>query len=238
MEACRLCLKSEPLVRSHILPELLYRPLYDSDGRAVALDGQTGRSRTLQKGLRENLLCSKCEALLQKSEDYFSKRWYRFDPLPDPVEGRVIERRNFDFDKYRRFFLSVLWRASVAERKEFSSVSLGRYAETIRQYLLGTVASPSPEPSIHGIVLRRPTTHELCGWIILQPVRTKINGRTVYRSVFGGCTWFFGVSNRPSPLPQSLQLQEPGKIILPVEDYTSDSALTKAWNKWRRSSTA
>jgi len=32
---CRLCQKEKPLVQSHVIPEFLYRPLYDEKHRAV-----------------------------------------------------------------------------------------------------------------------------------------------------------------------------------------------------------
>jgi len=88
---CRLCTRQRELCNSHIIPEFMWRPLYDKKSRAVALDGGSGTKRTLQKGLREHMLCRDCEKILQKDERWFSLYWFQKCPLPDPAEGLYVE---------------------------------------------------------------------------------------------------------------------------------------------------
>ena len=232
---CRLCKQRRELRRSHIIPEFMFRPLYDERSRALELDGASGRRRTLQKGLYEHLLCDSCEGILQREERYFSVLWFQRDPLPDPVQDLYVERRAFDFERFFRFHLSVLWRASVAQSSQFAAVSLGPFEERFRRFLCGEVEDLDVEPSIFGFVLRRPKTHELWQRIVLAPVRSRPSGRVTYTFVFGGCAWKYCVSSSGSAFPTSLQLKRPGSIILPVIDYTKEGSIARAWEKWRTS---
>jgi hypothetical protein len=66
--SCKLCMSAGPLRRSHIVPEFLYKPLYDQKHSFSGI-ADSGRLSTLQIGLRERMLCQDCEARLQKWED-------------------------------------------------------------------------------------------------------------------------------------------------------------------------
>ena len=230
---CKLCLEIRPLRESHVIPELAYKPLYDDKHRFLDLDGATGTYSIPQKGFREPLLCQECEAIFQRSEDYFARYWYQRDPLPNPVHDVYVERTGFDFEPFYRFHLSILWRASVAQSARFSAVTLGPFEEPFRQFLLGLAASLQVEFSVYGMVLRHPRTHELSP-IMSAPTRSRFNGVTTYTFVFGSCSWYYCVSKQPPPFAESLRLKRPGKIIMPVIDYTAEGSITRAWGKWRK----
>jgi hypothetical protein len=190
----------------------------------------------VQQGRYERLLCGECEKILQRDEQYFSVLWYKRDPLPDPVEAAYLERAGFEFEPFFRFHVSVLWRASVARDAMFSAVSLGPFEETLRQFLFREVVAPEYEPAIYGMILRRPRTHELWNRMVVGPVRSKVDRITTYRFVFGGCSWVYAVSKQGSPLPESLRLTRPGRLVMPVIDYTEEGSIAQAWKAWRRSS--
>lgn len=230
---CKLCTNRMELCHSHIIPEFMWRPIYDDNSRALTLDGGTGKKRPLQKGLREYMLCRNCEDILQKDETWFSNYWFQNQPLPNPAEGQYVDLNGFDFEPFFRFHLSILWRAAVATRVEFSAISLGPYKEKIRQFLLGESPGFRKEPSIFGLVLRRPQSHELCQWIVMAPVQSRISGVRTFIFVFGGCAWKYGVSCHAVPFPESLQLKRPGRIVLPIIDYTEEGSISRAWKKWK-----
>lgn len=232
---CKLCTKQRELCSSHIIPEFMWKPLYDQESRAVALDGASGRKRTLQKGLREYLLCRECEGVFQEYERWFAGYWFQKQPLPDPVEGLYFELKGFDFEPFFRFHLSILWRAAVSTREEFSAISLGPYEEKLRKLLSGEAPEFRKEPSIFGILLRRPDTHELWQQMVLAPVRSRPSGILTFTFVFGGCAWKYIVSGHAAPFADSLQLQRPGQMILPIMDYTKEGSISRAWKKWQES---
>lgn len=76
---CKLCLEDHDLRRSHIIPEFLFRPLYDEKHRALTFRPDVTGKRVIQKGIRERLLCAKCESHLGKLESYFATFWYNPD---------------------------------------------------------------------------------------------------------------------------------------------------------------
>jgi len=234
MGQCKLCLKVKPLQNSHIIPELVFKPLYDDKHRFLGLHGDTGKYSIEQKGFRERLLCEECEKIFQPYEHYFSILWYKSYPLPNPVNDWCVERKGFDFEPFYRFHLSILWRASVAQRSEFSAVALGPFEEPLRQFLLGAAASLQFEPTVHGMILRFPQTHEI--WNGLRPpLRFSHNGVTGYTFVFGGCSWIYYVSKQKGPF-EPLRLRRLGTIIMPVIDYTEEGGITQALKAWQKTS--
>lgn len=232
-EDCRLCIRRRDLCNSHIIPEFMWRPTYDKKGRVQALNGGTGKKRTLQKGLREYMLCRDCEAILQKDETWFANYWFQKRPLPNPAEGPYVKLTGFDFEPFFRFHISILWRAAVATMDEFSAISLGLYKEKLRKFLLGEPPKFRKEPSIFGRVLRSPQSHKLCQWMVMAPVWSRISGVKTFTFVFGGCAWLYCVSGHAVPFPESLQLKRPGEIVLPIIDYTDEGSITRAWEKWQ-----
>lgn len=236
MGQCRLCLQVKTLKKSHVIPELVYRPVYDADSRCWHLDGATGKRHRVQQGRYERLLCEHCERVFQRSEHYFAVLWHKSDPLPNPVDVKYLQRSGFDFEPFFRFHLSILWRASVAQDPWFSAVALGPFEEPLRQFLLGTVKTLPHEPAVYGMILRRPRTHELWSRMVVAPVRSRIDGVTTYTFVFGGCSWYYCVSKQGGPFPESLRLRRPGAMIMPVIDYTEEGSITRIWKAWQRSS--
>ncbi len=62
MIRCRLCERERRLLRSHVVPEFFYRPVYGKNHRLYTrVDGRLARLPPLQRGLRERLLCAECE---------------------------------------------------------------------------------------------------------------------------------------------------------------------------------
>src|SRR5688572_9488357 len=73
---CKLCQRDADLRQSHIIPEFCYAQTYDQvgSGRARMLSSDTSRTKLLQKGLRDRLLCDVCEGHLN---DEYEKPFHR-----------------------------------------------------------------------------------------------------------------------------------------------------------------
>src|SRR5260370_7745169 len=65
-----LCGVSAGVRSSTILPEFLYRPLYDEKHRFFVLTAGDDGQRYMQRGLTEKLLCDRCEQQLGRYEKY------------------------------------------------------------------------------------------------------------------------------------------------------------------------
>jgi hypothetical protein len=134
---CRLCEEPAELRNSHIFSEFLYRPIYDEKHRAVALSPIPGsREDVLQKGLREYLLCGKCELRLSKLEKYAAEVLRGLPDLDSLSPGSVVNVQGIRYDEFKVFQMSLLWRASVAQQASFQHVSLGPHEPKLRSMVL------------------------------------------------------------------------------------------------------
>jgi hypothetical protein len=153
---CKLCGEEKPLQDSHVLSELVYAPVYKGEGTdhwTVGLwrdQGGVLKKRKVQLGLREPLLCWDCEQLLNNRYERPSTALWRHlasgEPLPAGIttqvrqgasEDRGIRFGGVDYTSWKLFLLSLLWRASVAEKQEWSGVDLGpKHEAALRRMLL------------------------------------------------------------------------------------------------------
>jgi hypothetical protein len=93
----------------------------------------------------------------------------------------------FEFDSFKTFLLSILWRASVSTHERFSEVMLTSHdREQLRAALLGgsTAALKEWSIEIRKIVDRRGTLE--LEPLILAPMNRSEPGQLAYRFVFGG----------------------------------------------------
>lgn len=194
---CRLCGKSALLRNSHILPEFLYARAYDDIHRALELGREERVERFIQQGYREELLCDACEGQFNRYETYFKRTWFDAQPLPTKLEPgiRVHTIDRLDYKLFRLFHLSLLWRASVSEHEMFEHVVLGLHEERVRRLLLAE--DPGAPELYHWMATVIMSDGGVWDHVITQPVARKIDGRTVYVFVFGGCVWFYVVSGAP-----------------------------------------
>jgi hypothetical protein len=152
---CKLCGEHSELQNSHIIPEFFYDLIYDEKPRRfrVIPTDSSPKIEFEQQGLREHLLCRKCEGKFGQLEDYVKRAF---------VDGKIADRRraqaiqmqdcivlqNLDYRKFKLFLLSLLWRMSIATQDFFANVSLGRkHEEKIRAALLsGDPLQPEDYP--------------------------------------------------------------------------------------------
>ena len=130
---CRLCTSSQDLCRSHILPEFLYRLLYDDKHRFSILEKGIIGSRYGQRGLSEKLLCRACEQRFSAHEKYAADVMRGRLGHRAQVIGNEILIHDVDYAPFKLFQLSILWRASVSTLDFFRLVSLGPREELLRK---------------------------------------------------------------------------------------------------------
>ena len=66
---CRLCSGDHPLQRSHVIPEFMYKPIYNPLHQ-IYMFQEGRRVKILQSGVRERLLCRGCEQRFSRYETY------------------------------------------------------------------------------------------------------------------------------------------------------------------------
>ena len=215
---CALCLEDSELRRSHIIPEFLYESLYDDKHRLQVLSLLPDRGNWReQKGLREPLLCDRCEQQLSVAEGYARKLLLGGAPVTYRSEGSVVFLSGLDYHQLRLFQLSVLWRAGVSTLPFFTDVQLGPHAEKLRR--LVHAGDPGPSDRYCCVMFGLKYEKQAFAGVVMQPGRVRLHGQIAYRFVFGGFLWAFFASGQGLPaalLPCTLQ--PPGNAVFVVLD--------------------
>lgn len=213
--ACRLCLKDKKLVNSHILSEFLYKGMYDKDHRFFSLSSDPNvKDRIFQKGLRELLLCEKCDnEILSGYERYAESVLYGGQIVLSVQDGNNLRFKGLDYTKLRLFYLSILWRMSVSSNSTYSAVSLGPHEEILRRMLLD--GRPG-EPDEYGLICVAPLfDNQYIGSWMLPPDSVKQYVRRIYRCLIGGLLYNFFVGKAKLPTQLSDQfLQKDGSWVI------------------------
>lgn len=225
---CALCRLEVPLVKSHIVPEFLYKPHYDEKHRALLFDRRDAPYTMVQKGIRERLLCQGCEARLQVFEDHFARYWFKRRPLPVTVVAPEIVLSGIDYAQFKLFLLSIVWRASVSGSSP--EMGLGPHEERMRSMLIN--AEPGPGglyPIFAGVIV----DEEGRPWdgAILAPLKIRVKAHWACRMVFGSVAWTVLTSSHQTlPLEQHF-LSESGDLRLTAlsrKDFFVESGLAEA----------
>ena len=143
---CRLCPHEGELRNSHVISEFLFKDYYGPKGSYIQLSNfpNDHRSPVVQKAPRERLLCQSCEIKLS--------RWERYcEQVISRVKGRscvngLIYESDVQYEPFKLFLNSLLWRISISTLPEFSQCSIGKSAETV---LKRSLQSEKPEYPSH-----------------------------------------------------------------------------------------
>ncbi len=193
-EQCKLCHTPAHLRRSHILSEFVYRALYDEHHRFFNLGGAGEKGVSFQqKGLRERLLCERCEKTLSIYEAYIA-------PLLKRPEGLAISSHNMeiinhvDYMKFKCFQLSILWRAHVSTHPLFGKINIGaKHAERLRIMLLAGDPGAQHE---YGCLIAAVNVGDSPMTDFIGPsIHLHKDGHHNYTLIFAGFVWCFTVSN-------------------------------------------
>jgi len=219
MRICPLCTKTKPLCDSHIIPEFLYTSAYNEKNQIAKVERGLRRSRLLQKGIWEPLLCADCEHFLNHAyEQPMSKAWPTL--FPDEISGTAYLLENVDYRIFKLFHLSILWRASMARRPEWADVSLGaHHEEVLRQAILASSAPHQTNYPLLGTIFVGPDTRRPASGWVGPHVIARLGQARVYSALYGGAMWHTVVASHQEIDPSNpFVLTERGQLGMPVYD--------------------
>jgi hypothetical protein len=222
MPQCRLCHRPESLRDSHIVPEFLYRPLRNEKQQMSGINGRgrLGR-RLIQRGLSEHLLCEACEQLLSnRYETPFLRSWLEAPALPRRSEPGRTHSITVDYQSFKLFHLSVLFRASVSSLTSFAPVSLGPHEERLRERILRGEPGEDWEYPIAGSLVVHDRTKEVLH-IVGMPRQYRLGPQRIYTFLYGGVDWQFGVSAHRNDYFGERALKRSGRLTLRAVPWNS-----------------
>lgn len=139
---CRFCEQEKKLIKAHIIPKKFYLGI--KQDKCLCINSKTGKYIIQQQGgYDSNILCGDCDNHILgefDKEGYrilfsdFSKYKYEF---LHPQRIYQLDNSCYDYRKLRKFFISILWRASISKLEEWSNINLGGYEKKAFEILKG-----------------------------------------------------------------------------------------------------
>jgi hypothetical protein len=231
---CRLCLRIRPLLNSHVLPEFLYKDIYDPMHRfkSVPAPSSEKKPRLEQKGLTEPLLCSDCERRLSVYETYSAPvvRDMKASAVPkvrqtEPSINDATVIPGVDYSKFKLFLMSLVWRAGVASGDFWEAVKLGPHDEKLRSRIYA--GDPGKTHEYGCMIVRRDDVPQPFRTALVSPTRVRsAGGHICYFFVFNGMGWRFYVSSHTSQLPVDQPFLAPAGDLQIFPDF---DGFLRAW---------
>ena len=140
---CKFCRQEKKLIKSHIIPRNFY--LARKNDKYICINSKTGEYTYQQQGgYDSNILCGDCDNNILgefDKEGYrvlfgdFNK--YQYVQIHPKYKIYQLDNSNFDYTKLRKFFISILCRASISQLEEWSNINLGGYERKALNILKG-----------------------------------------------------------------------------------------------------
>jgi hypothetical protein len=196
---CALCQCESPLQNSHIVPEFFYKQLYDDIHRFHVVSSDSSKSDFLkQKGVREKLLCENCEQKISRWEKYAKEAFGNGLGIQIVRTGNIFRLSNLNYQTFRLFLLSLLWRMGVSKLEFFEDTRLGeKHQEILRKALLnGDPLEPLQYPCLISAVQLNGEFHR--AWIS-QSMHNKSGNYHCHCIVINGILFCFFVASHAMP---------------------------------------
>jgi len=238
---CKLCQQEyAKLENSHIIPEWMYRPLYNDKHKFIPINNSNfNQLKPEQKGFRQTLLCKDCEGLLSKWEGSAKKDLDDISNLKSnflkitKLSDQALYVENLKYDSLKKFILSILWRMSITNLKQFGGVELGFFEDDIRNSLVNNrVIDTFTYPiMVHQLEIKGKYYPD----IIMGMEKGRIDNKYILQS-FVAYGYMFDVVISKLKLPNKfapLLLDQNGSMPVQITDYMSlpqDESLLKRFN--------
>ena len=232
---CRLCQQQSELCESHIIPEFLYKFIYsEKKHRFIQLTG-FATPRKWQKGFKEKLLCRNCEEKLNKWESYAARVLFGGANISLHKMSDAIIARDIDYNKFKLFQLSIIWRAGISNLPQFSKVKLGPHEEKLREM----IKNDDPGlPNVYGcLMILTPAYHEVTSKMMMIAQASRFDNHRCYVFLMAGMTWVFFVSSHAQQLTygSKLFLNREGVLPILIENKASKDFFEKTFAEWNKS---
>ncbi len=131
ISVCKFCGQNKEIIKSHIIPKSFYQLKKQERYEGIEPHKLLLDKVYSQNGHKEPLLCKECDNKLGYLDNYAYR--FLFDEVPQlhfqatPIPGIFtthLNAREFNYNNLKRFFISLIWRASICKT---IPLSLGVY---------------------------------------------------------------------------------------------------------------
>jgi hypothetical protein len=138
---CKLCNQEKKLIKAHIFPKSLYRPLL-AGGQPLSVLSTSPASHPYKSRIGfydTEILCQECEKIFSPWDDYVQKILLAEPKEKDYLinnDQKFAIKMDVDYAKLKLFFISLLWRASVSKFYFFQKIKLEPFEQKLKNMIL------------------------------------------------------------------------------------------------------
>jgi len=220
---CKLCNQEKTLVNSHIIP----KALYSTKENLKLISNTTRYPKRSPQGIYDQFLCSECEEVFKKLDDYGIKVFSNGIKVDKHIGDKRIElikkvnNKNIDIEKIKLFFLSLLWRADSCDDESFQEVDLvNKHSTVLKEILLNTKNLAKGDYSV--ICLKYEKDKKGYEKFYINPRKTSIEGVVFYRFYLGNIGYHFYIKVDSQALPEVFKEMSIGCSADIVVSYAED----------------
>lgn len=142
MGYCHYCKQEKDLIRAHVLPRKFY--IKDSSGVYQGIH-KDGTYKNWQCGFYDRgILCGNCDNILGHYDNEAYKLLLNIDTKKQKTDWNGIrayyyKKEEFDYEKIRKFFIALIWRASISKKGFNGVVNLGKYEDIALEIIKGNI---------------------------------------------------------------------------------------------------
>ena len=224
---CKFCGNDRKLIKAHIILEGFFRRLRRGPASLKLISNTAGEyEKDAPVGVYDKgIVCKDCESIW-RTWDQYALHLLADRPLNSQVryhEGETIAYvvKDFDYDKLKLFFISMLWRASVSTQPFFSKIALGTLEEDARQH----VSSADPGGTQDFAVALAKFSDPLAK-VMLDPHNEEISGVAYCRFYLADYVAYIKVDQKPCPPPFSdFSLSRTKPLVILSRDFRKSNEL-------------
>ncbi len=230
---CKLCGLNSKFVKSHIIPEWAYKPMYDKEHKVLRVSS-SHRSPVGRKysGEWDRFLCQKCEDTFKDLDDYARAIIYStptgktFGIMVEPAT-HGMNVLNIDYKRLKLYQLSILWKASACNREFYKNVNLGEHENTIKNMLIEKNPGKSDAFGCIMTVVKH-NENGVFDHVIDMPKQCNIDGWDIIRFFYAGTIWLYVISANTDRFPFKKYFVHPNAPLhILLRDLKKTSGLMK-----------
>jgi hypothetical protein len=192
------CIETK-LCNAHIIPAGFARFVRNESSHNLELNAEGSRRSRHQLGIFDsNILCADCDRALGVYDEYALQICKNFNGPKLKTQESLFALPDTRGEIFAKFVLSVLWRASISKRPEYSAVALGKYEEIACRILFGENRL-SDMPAFQLMLRRYFSSHIDCTRFYSLPIRMRNAGWNGYGFGLAGFQIIAKIDSRPFP---------------------------------------
>jgi hypothetical protein len=129
--------RCETLIDAHIIPKAFGRFIRGQEANVKLTPERVSEANPQLGEYDPDILCATCDNVLGLDDEYAIEICKRFQTDHRRMAQDIFEMPHVDCERFCKFILSVLWRASISRRRSFTSVNLGPYENRAREVVFG-----------------------------------------------------------------------------------------------------